>query len=100
MPCNSDWPRENDAATSLRKELDSVTRVACELTSVLRDLTKNLKTSLPSLLTKEAQAWIADHDRVDKERKARELRAAKVKLEKELAKSKLTPRERELLGLK
>jgi hypothetical protein len=73
MPCYNDWPTHNFEMDSTRKELDKVTRVACELNKHLKIAcgvilgTKKLSDIKP--ISKETTDWVAEHEVFDKRRK-------------------------------
>jgi hypothetical protein len=67
-----------------------------KLVSELCDKLQNTDVSKCSL---EMQIWWRDHQRADKERLERELKAIKEKEEKAVALSKLTDYEKKILGL-
>lgn len=95
MPCEYYLPGEEVAVKN--KELNRVTRVACELVTLLRSVPHdwfNVK-----LLDPDTQAWIAEHDKMDRRRKQDEQTLEyKARLKKK-ALSKLSAAERGVLGL-
>lgn len=88
MPCRSDY----DEAPYLGRELERVTRVACELE-------KQNRTKLTSL-SKETQDWITEHREKDRQRLEREAREHAAKASRAAALKKLSPEEKRLLGLR
>jgi hypothetical protein len=90
VPCNSDYNVEAEAR-EVRKELERVTRVACELASFARRFKQGF--------SKETEAWMADHARLDRARRLREEAREEERRIKSLALRKLTPKERKLLGV-
>jgi hypothetical protein len=90
MPCSSGYTAE-DSLKEVRKELDRVTRVACELAS----FAKGFKRSF----SRETMDWMADHARLDRARRLREEADLEERRIKNSALRKLSPKERKLLGL-
>lgn len=88
MPCRSEWP--SDYEMEKRRELDLVTRVACELGKLVPK----------HQMSKETLAWVEKHEAIDQRRKrAKEERKRKERL-KRVALSKLTAEEQKALGVK
>ena len=90
MPCRSDY--DGDSERALRKELERVTRVACELA-------RTVDSDVYLHLNKETREWIVQHERADRERLKREREEADRLLMRKKALKKLTPEERRLLGI-
>jgi len=72
MPCGDtqcgDWERLENI--ELRKELLRVTRVACELASVIRLADSRVcHTYLFTQLSLSTQKWVREHEEVDKKRR-------------------------------
>ncbi len=69
MPCYD--PRSNDPeyiCEDIRKELNRVTRVACELAQAIRDADKSHFVIWPTL-NLSTQKWVREHELVDKKRR-------------------------------
>ena len=88
MPCFDS--RVDDDTREARKRLDKATRVACELSKLLRP---------GAILSREAAVWITEHEKMDRARLAEERRQRQEKLLAQKALAKLTKAEREILGL-
>lgn len=88
MPCG-DYS-DNDTIHELSEQVKALTQFACELAQHIPDRSK---------LSKATQKWIADHEREDQRRIARELQDAKDDIARKRALKRLTRREKELLGL-
>lgn len=94
MPCYD--PSCYEVDPYLQSRLDRATRVACELVKIIRaHWTKG--TVIP--VSNEALEWIKEHDRIDKEREERELAALQKQQLKISAIAKLSPKERQALGV-
>lgn len=92
MPCRSDYDGYSDS-----RELDKATRVACELARVLRQMKP---TTWKNTVSTTAQIWIERHDEADRKRLEQEAAEAERKRLAKQARSKLTPAEREALGIR
>jgi hypothetical protein len=68
MPCYD--PREREDREQIKKDLDSATRVACELSHFLRNYF--FPFSWVSKVSNETRSWIEEHDKLDVERKKKE----------------------------
>ena len=90
MPCSSGYTAE-DETREVRRELERVTRVACELAHFAKKFKQGF--------SRETEAWMADHARLDRARRLREQAAEEERRIKNSALSKLTPKERKLLGV-
>jgi len=72
MPCYD--PRSNDPeylCEDIRKELNRVTRVACELALAIR-VSDMYRMNIPSIwgtLNLSTQKWVREHEEVDKKRR-------------------------------
>jgi hypothetical protein len=121
MPCNSeymdatDYEREISQVACLLDELADKKwshshwngyhpRIYCKLSRVLGDkLTQELCTALQKVnvtqYSLEMQIWWRDHQAADKARCNLELEKAQTDAERKAALEKLTPYERDLLGL-
>lgn len=94
MPCRDDY---GDSGYEL--EAAKTGRVACELAKVFRGYPQTWRKAVHSL-SHETLAWIEAHDKEDKERERREKQdAIRMRIAND-AKAKLTPREREILGIR
>lgn len=96
MPCRSDYDDcwyAGEYVPDIIKNLDLVTRVACEMGKLLKQHT--LIADLPD----EARFWITDHFKKDEERKAREEAQARKEAAMLSGMAKLTDEEKEALGL-
>lgn len=87
MPCSSGI----DEGAECRRELERVTRVACELASFAKRFKRGF--------SKETEAWMADHARLDRARRLREEAEQEERQIKNAALKKLTLKERKLLGV-
>lgn len=92
MPCRCDY-MEEDGAPVLKREADKATRAACDMRTILR------RHGLESELTRETRGWIAQHDKEDAERIAKENAEGIRQRTKQAALDKLTLEERRVLGL-
>jgi hypothetical protein len=92
MPCDCKG-MESFTEDKLRKELTAVTRVACDLRTILR------RGGNESDLCPETRAWIAEHDAWDAERIAQEQARGERQRVKQAALDKLSLDERRVLGL-
>lgn len=90
MPC---YDERNRDCSEVQERANAATRAACDLAAVLR------RGGSASDLRPETQAWIADHDELDRRRATQEAAAAERKRAKKIALDKLTPEERRALGL-
>jgi hypothetical protein len=90
MPCMG--PEPNEVIGEYSAELDRLTRVCCDLRSVLR------RGGRESDLTNETRKWIREHDKADRERLDQEGREGKRASLKKKALAKLNIDEREALG--
>ena len=107
MPCRYDdygpgVPVPTPGETKLRRELDKVTKAACDLANGIENLAEDYISSdsyiantllhlvKETYITRETHDWIVSHREADKKRKD-EIRAS--------ALSKLTAEEKEALGL-
>ena len=88
MPCRCDG-YEDDT----RAQLDKLTRVCCDMRTVLRNH------RLERELCAETLSWIAKHDEEDAKRIAEEQRRNEREKAKQAALDKLTMDERRMLGL-
>jgi hypothetical protein len=91
MPCHD--PRDHVANSSLQARNDQLTRVSCDMRTILR------KHSLEHEVCSETIRWIHEHDRFDAERIAGEQRRNEREAMKQNALDKLTMDERRMLGL-
>ena len=89
MPCRSGIDEEQEAI----KEVHRVTRVACDMKTILR------RANLEGALTEETRQWITEHDAYDEKRIAEEEFRGERELVKHQAMEKLTMDERRVLGL-
>lgn len=100
MPCSSGYPNEDyDTRNArenaeIRRELNRATRVACELSSLLRK-----DATLFAKITPRTKRWIKKHDELDKARKDAQDKALRLAKRRQVALSKLTKKEQALLGL-
>lgn len=81
-------------------DLDKITRMLCKKLSTLND--KQLKKIVYNAKDKTSRKladWWEEHQAADKKRLKKELKDAKDKQARDKAIAKLTPRERDLLGL-
>lgn len=92
MPCRSDY-QDCGEDPGLRRELDRVTRAACDMRTILR------RHGLERELTVEARKWIAQHDAEDAKRIAQENAEGIRQRVKQQALDKLSLEERRVLGL-
>jgi hypothetical protein len=92
MPCRDDGPSEYDC-DMMKRRLDVATRVACELSHILRG-NKQLDQA-----TRETKEWIQRHDAADAKRKLEEERERQEKKVRRSALAKLTLAEKKALGL-
>jgi len=90
MPCQSD---PFDGLHEAHQEATAATRAACDLRTILRRGGKEID------LTAETLAWIAKHDKADKERIKEEEENGIRERTKRRALDKLTLDERRVLGL-
>lgn len=94
MPCYITGSAEGDARLSeqeARRELEVVTRVACELAE--------FASGFKRAFSKETTAWMADHARIDRARRLWERAREEERQIKSAALRKLTSKERKLLGV-
>ena len=66
MPCGSFHAEETENPYALRRELDRLTRVCCDMRTILR------REGLEQELTVESREWITEHDECDRRRIAEE----------------------------
>lgn len=90
MPCDSRGYAESEARL-LRRELDRVTRILCEVFQATEE-------DLP--FSHEALAWKEEHERHDRERRAKEREMEEFRQRKAQALAKLLPEEKRLLGVR
>lgn len=93
MPCYYTGSREGDlalAAQETREALTKVTRVACELLSLMPGYGDGAWDEI----SPEVIAWCKEHQRKDRQRRANERKARETKKKREQALAKLTPAER------
>lgn len=92
MPCRDDfYVPQNDSA---QFDANQATRAACEMAKLLRFL------GFVNELSAATLNWIAEHEKEDAERRAREKEARQVKRLKQSGLGKLTHAEKKALGLK
>jgi hypothetical protein len=92
MPCyDGGWER---SAYEFKSRLDKATAALCSTLETWE------QSGRPFPLTSEAHAWWEDHKAFDKRRKESEASGRRKKDDIERAKSKLTPDEQRLLGLR
>jgi len=94
MPCyDSRTPDPNRTIEQLRRDINEVTRVCCDMRTIIR------RAGLEEDLTVEARTWIARHDSED-EKRIREEKASGLRdsLRQETL-DKLSLEERRVLGL-
>ncbi len=108
MPCSDGrepWithpsRREDELAKENAKLVERANlnaRVACE---ALRNLSVHIEVNVDPLLSKELKKWWKEHQKQDERRLNAERMEAERQKELATAVAKLTPRERELLGIK
>lgn len=95
MPCYDS--RDDLDRYESRRELDEVTRVACNLVQYLRKM--KLDPAVIKDLDKETREWVKEHDEMDKERLEQEAADKRRKDFKKKALKKLNYKERVALGL-
>ena len=95
MPCRYDGPNDDTFDPKLRRELDALTRVSCDLRTIVRRHAPQLFNHL----TEETLNWIKKHDREDEKRIAEEEARGERERVKRQALKKLTLEERRVLGL-
>jgi hypothetical protein len=91
MPCT--YESTEDTLHHISAELHRVTRVACDMRTVLR------RHGLEAELVRETRKWIAEHDDWDARRIAEETAAHQRQTVRQQALEKLTMDERRVLGL-
>jgi hypothetical protein len=91
MPCEFETPDE--ILRHLQVELDTLTRVACDMRTILRHH------NLEAELAEEARNWIVGHDEQDRRRIAREEASGVRERRRQAGLAKLTMDERRALGL-
>jgi DNA-directed RNA polymerase specialized sigma subunit len=94
MPCRDDYVDDGYA-----REAAESGRVACELAKVLREYPQTWRKAKHSL-SAATLAWIERHDEEDRQRELQEEQEKARKRIAKDAKAKLTPREREVLGIR
>ncbi len=94
MPCRDDYVDGGYA-----REAAAAGRAACELAKVFREYPQTWRKAKHSL-SAATLAWIERHDIEDKERERREEQARVRERVARDAKAKLTPREKEVLGIR
>lgn len=94
MPCSDGGPSYYDD-TETKKRLDKVTRLLCGLCRRLTDRSRKFHITDDAELAK----WWDNHQEQDRVRFVRKRKERKEKEAKLKALTKLTPRERQLLGL-
>ena len=87
MPCHSEYYGECE----VEEKYEKLTRIACELASLLPD---------DARFSKRAQAWVTEHKELDKKRLALEAEKKRLRLLRKSALAKLTEEEIEALGLR
>ena len=92
MPCHYEGDEGEDAARHQRK-LDRLTRVNCDMRTVLR------RAGLEPELTVESREWIAEHDDWDARRIAEEEASGERERVRQAGLDKLSLDERRVLGL-
>lgn len=96
MPCYYTGSAEGDARLAAREaheKLTSMTEIACQAMAALESLDE-LK-----LMSAEANEWWQEHKAIDALRKSREVRKREKAEAKKKALAKLSPDEKEVLGL-
>lgn len=98
MPCNVTGSPEGDLRLGLkeaREEATKVTQLLCELCNALEE------NEIPlDILSEDCREWWSLHKTIDAERKRRELQEEKKQSLKQEVYNKLTPEEREAIGLR
>lgn len=92
MPCRYE-ENESHERNKLTRKLDHLTRVCCDMRTVLRRANQERE------LTAESRKWIAKHDKEDKRRIAREEATGERERVRLAALDKLSLDERRVLGL-
>jgi len=96
MPCMS-YDRSGYNDREWKNKTDKLARIACK---AMTELVKQGKADFLILRDDEVREWWEQHQEADrKAREARERKAREAKIRKE-ALSKLTPEEKEILGIK
>lgn len=104
MPCTQTGSLEGDAALAAREGLKKcsekntrLTQLLCmAMTYILGGCGKKPAVNPP----KELQEWWSEHQKIDRDRRVRERRIDEEKRGRELALTKLTEKERKLLGVR
>jgi hypothetical protein len=96
MPCRCDGYEEYEG-TRIRKELDEVTAILCEVMEAIES--HNAVAEFQLLVSPRAYQWYGPHKEADKQRKLLEERQKEATRAKARAIAKLTPAERKLLNL-
>lgn len=103
MPCRSETQEET--IVGLSSELALVRAIACGVFRVLRrqgtvdGVLAAFDYREAGVAPKELEKWLVEHEEADEERRKRESRERNHQRKKRAALAKLTPEERELLGL-
>lgn len=98
MPCNS-GPSYVDYSKVDKWRFEEVTRVACELAKLVKDVMRRSNNPPRQNLSKETRRWITRHEKIDRERIAAKKEKKKLRLLRKKALNKLSPREKKALGL-
>lgn len=101
MPCFTTGSAEGDArldAEESSREATRATRAACDMLRRARRM--KVWKEFVGGLSRKTLDWITEHDNTDKERRAQEAEEREQRRLEKKALSKLSKREREILGLK
>lgn len=95
MPCVSGDPIDDIA--DAQRSADRATRAACNIVAVARRL--KLWGRIVAEISNATRDWLAEHDKADAERRAEEAAEREERKLRRKALSKLSRKERELLGV-